>query len=70
VRAIGASRLAVERKVSPGLRRGVAEKRIEHETETLRRRSFSVPGRITCSARRFMVHLPVRPLTSHAFELL
>jgi hypothetical protein len=29
-------------------------------TDTMRRRYFSVPGRITRSARRFTLHLPLR----------
>ncbi len=29
-------------------------------TETLRRHHLAVPGRITCSARRFTLHLPPR----------
>ena len=36
-------------------------------TETFRRRYLSLPGRLTCSARRFTLHLPARWPWAHRF---
>jgi hypothetical protein len=37
-------------------------------TDTLRRRHLGLPGRLTCSARGFTLHLPQRWLWAESFH--